>query len=61
MTIIKHGDAEKRSGEFRFVCTNCGCEWMADRGDKGLEFSPPCVEFYAYMKCPDCGKIAFDR
>ena len=61
MTIIKHGDTEKRSGEFHFVCKNCGCEWRADRGDKGLKFSPPCVKFYAYMRCPDCGKITFDR
>ena len=61
MTIIKHGDPAKQSGAFHFTCKNCGCEWRAGRGDKGLNFSPPCVKFYAYMKCPDCGKMTFDR
>lgn len=61
MTIIKHGDIEKRRGEFHFVCERCGCEWEASRGDTGLSFSPPCVKFYAIMKCPDCGNTAYDR
>lgn len=61
MNIIKHGDINKRTGEFRFKCKKCGCEWFADRGDNGLKISPPCVEFYAYMNCPDCGKCTTDR
>ena len=62
MNIIKHGDINKRAtGEFRFKCKNCGCEWVADRGDNGLGFSPPCVEFYAYMKCPECKAFTKDR
>lgn len=56
MNITKRGDPAKSHGEFRFVCKNCGCEWNANRGDKGLHISPPCCEFYTYMKCPNCGK-----
>ena len=62
MRVTKHGNPEKaKPGEFRFKCERCECEWDANRGDKGLNFSPPCCEFYAYMKCPECGETAFDR
>lgn len=62
MTIIKAGKASKQErGEFFFRCEKCGCEWYADRGDKGLKISPPCVEFYTYMSCPNCGHQTFDR
>ena len=56
MQITKQGDPKKSHGEFKFICKNCGCEWNANRGDKGLKFSPPCCEFHTYMKCPNCGK-----
>lgn len=56
MVITKHGTPQKISGGYNFVCKKCGCEWNANRGDKGLKFSPPCCEFYTYMKCPNCGK-----
>ena len=59
MNIIKPGNPQ-RVGEFRFTCRNCECEWYANRGDNGLKISPPCCEFYAYMRCPNCGKEAID-
>lgn len=62
MTITKPGDpAKMHRGEFSFRCKKCGCEWNADRGDKGLKISPPCCEFFAYMDCPNCGSYAEDR
>lgn len=60
VNITKIGRPSKR-GEFLFECTNCGCEWDASRGDDGLSISPPCIEFYAYMKCPCCGKTIVDK
>lgn len=60
MNIIKPGKAGN-TGEFYFICNNCGCEWSANRGDDGLKFSPPCVEFYTYMNCPCCKKTAFNK
>ena len=61
MNIIKLGNADCDRGEFYFICGNCGCEWTANRGDDGLKISPPCVEFYTYMKCPCCKETAYDR
>lgn len=61
MTITKCGDVSKAKGEFRFACEYCGCEWTADRGDEGLKISPPCFEFFAYMKCPNCKMNARDK
>ena len=61
MVIIKQGDPSKAKGEFYFECRECGCVWRADRGDSGLEISPPFVEMYAYMDCPCCGKMTYDR
>ena len=61
MNITKLGNTQKRRGEFFFRCKKCGCEWYADRGDEGLRFSPPCCEFYVYMKCPNCKSYTEDR
>lgn len=61
MVIIKPGDSSKAEGEFYFECKECGCVWTADRGDSGLKISPPCCEFFAYMKCPNCGETSYDR
>lgn len=61
MTITKPGDPTKSHGEFSFRCKKCGCEWNADRDDRGLKISPPCVEFYAYMDCPNCESFTKDR
>lgn len=61
MIITKYGKPQKAHGEFRFRCEKCGCEWAADRGDKGLNISPPCFEFFAYMKCPNCETEARDK
>ena len=62
MTIIKSGDITKsKKGEFHFICKHCGCEWYGDRGKDGLKISAPGLPFYAYMKCPNCDSIAYDR
>ena len=53
MYIVKPG-IPQRNGEFHFSCKSCGCKWNADRGDNGLYFSPPFMEFYAFMRCPNC-------
>lgn len=58
MNIINPGKTT-RKGEFYFKCRNCGCEWYADRGE--VKISPPCVEFYTYMKCPNCRAVCYDR
>lgn len=50
MTIIKYG---KQIGDFHFKC-NCGCEWYAERSE--VSFTPPCVEYDVYMRCPCCKK-----
>lgn len=55
MVITKHGTPQKISGGYNFVCKKCGCEWNARRGDKGFYISPPCMEFFVYMNCPECG------
>ena len=54
MVITKLGDVNKAHGEFHFRCHHCRCEWLANRGDKGLGISPPFMEFFVYMKCPNC-------
>lgn len=62
MNIIKSGDVTKsKNGEFHFTCKHCGCEWYADREDSELHISPPCVEFFTYMKCPNCNRTTYDR
>lgn len=52
MLIIKSGDPNKNTGSFRFSCDNCGCEWAAER--KEVSFTPPCLPYEVYMKCPNC-------
>ena len=59
MRIIKQGQ-NNTCGEFYFKCPNCGCEWDINRGE-GVKFSPPCMEFFAYMNCPNCGFEVRDR
>lgn len=61
MNIVRLGKPQNKQGEFHFICDECGCEWYANRGDSGLKISPPCCEFYAYMKCPNCDKQAIDE
>lgn len=62
MHIVRLGIPQTAGrGEFHFLCKKCGCEWYADRGDKGLKISPPCCEFYAYMDCPNCNSYTADR
>ena len=62
INIVKSGNPEARKkGEFHFICKKCGCEWYAGRGKDEAKISPPCVEFYAYMNCPNCGKFTADR
>ena len=61
MVITKAGKSSEAKGEFKFVCKKCECEWCADRSDKELHISPPCVPFFTYMKCPNCGQMTYDR
>lgn len=52
MFIIKSGDPKKNTGSFHFSCDSCGCEWAAER--KEVSFTPPCLPYEVYMKCPNC-------
>ena len=62
MKIVNAGDVNySEKGEFHFKCARCGCEWYANREDPELHISPPCVEFFTYMACPNCGKTTHDR
>lgn len=62
MQILNPGDPWLRKpAEFRFKCKECGCEWEADRTDKGLYISPPGFPFFTRMRCPNCGKLTYDR
>ena len=61
MIIINPGSAAYGVQEFHFKCEKCDCEWYAGRSDAALKISPPCCEFFAYMKCPNCGKECYDR
>ncbi len=54
MLIINSGDPKKSASSFHFSCSNCGCEWMAER--KEVSFNPPCLSYGVYMKCPNCKK-----
>lgn len=56
ITVVNAGDISKRksNGEFHFKCNYCFCEWEADRTD--VNFTPPCMPYNVYMKCPNCKK-----
>ena len=50
MIVTKTGT--RPVGEFFFKC-GCGTEWYAERSE--VNFTPPCMEYAVYMKCPCCG------
>lgn len=54
MFIINSGDPKKSAASFRFLCNNCGCQWMAER--KEVKITPPCLPYAVYMQCPNCRK-----
>lgn len=53
MYIIKPGKVKVKD-EFYFKCNQCGAEWYAGR--KEVKFTPPCLPYGVYMKCPYCKK-----
>lgn len=53
MIITKYGESTMMKG-YAFACDNCGCEWIAHRNE--VSISPPCFEYFIYMKCPWCGR-----
>ena len=60
--VIKTGyPMSTKHSEFKFICRNCGCEWEADRTDNELHISPPCLPFFTFMDCPNCGCRTNDR
>lgn len=52
MLIINAGN--KHVGDFHFKC-KCGCEWFAERQE--VSFTPPCIEYDVYMRCPNCKEV----
>lgn len=55
MIITKMGN--QLIGEFKFVCKNCGAEWVAERNE--VKFTPPCLPYDVYMDCPCCKKTCY--
>jgi hypothetical protein len=52
--IIRQGNPEKIKETKRFICSWCGCEWKADKGEYKI-----CETYMAkqyYMDCPCCKK-----
>lgn len=56
MNIIKMGDVREING-YWFECESCGCQWVAERRE--VTFTPPCLPFDVYMKCPTCKKTVY--
>lgn len=61
MKILKHGNLSKRL----FVCDECGCEFVASRGEydkffgeNGFVFFCYCPECFCY--CPECKGLVSD-
>lgn len=55
MRILKTGKFQTyEAGEFFFHCSNCECEWWANRTDKNVFIAPPGWPFDVYCKCPNC-------
>ena len=54
---MKTGEPTYSSGEFRFTCKNCGCEWKADRPE--VKFTPTFMPLDVYMDCTNCKKTVF--
>ena len=56
MVILKHGDTMLHD-----VCNDCGCEFLYKKSEinrKEKRINSYESEFeYAYVKCPECGKI----
>ena len=57
MTIHKLGNVEPKKEEFKFTCLTCGCEWSARRNE--VKFTPPCLPYDVYMKCPACSRTVY--
>lgn len=56
MTILAVGSDKTITGEFIFKC-KCGVVWAAER--KEVNFTPPCLPYDVYMKCPCCNKTRY--
>lgn len=54
MKILKHGNLSKRL----FVCDECGCEFVASRGEYGKFFGENDFAFFCY--CPECKGLVSD-
>ena len=49
MKVLAVGSGKTITGEFIFKC-RCGAVWAAER--KEVNFTPPCLPYDVYMKCP---------
>lgn len=61
MEIIKFGNRDKAKPKKRFVCSNCGCEFIADNTEYQ---SASQIEFFhdgirRKCKCPCCQKMVY--
>lgn len=55
MRVVKAGKFRTyETGEFFFHCSNCECEWWANRTDKSVFIAPPGWPFDVYCDCPNC-------
>lgn len=57
MEIIKQGDTQKLKRIKRFICSNCGCIFDADKNEYsiGTQYN----ETYYFCKCPFCSETVY--
>lgn len=60
MKILKEGAINRKPK--KFVCDNCGCEFIADNTEYALPDYMECVHdaIKAKCKCPTCGKMVYN-
>lgn len=56
MKILAVGSDKTIKEEFIFKC-KCGAIWTAKR--KEVNFTPPCLPYDVYMKCPYCKETRY--
>lgn len=59
MRIIKKGNKDKLKETKHFLCSRCGCEFEADKGEYGV--GEQYNEIYFYHSCPTCGKTIYSE
>ncbi len=61
MKIIKEGNLDKAKQTIRFKCNVCRCAFEADVGEYQIIMYKPLFKKVAYVKCPTCKNIVYER